>query len=248
MPNLQQGVLKNDDGTELRMYIHHLSCRSPTNTPAPTVEFSNPNFLQAQPDLLCLIRRQKARGDHSSTETALDLPSLLTDLAAIRKHQTAISADLKDLQTSNHALWQEAVQSRERHTRQQETINKILRFLATVFGGQVVGGESEASTPRENVVVEEEAEKSAGGGGKGKGKSADGGRIVVPKMRSRLLLEDVKGRQEARERERQSMEAEDDEDDDDIEEIPLLREELDDMPTISRCTCDLLELSLSTSS
>ncbi|ORY80672.1 hypothetical protein BCR35DRAFT_291172 [Leucosporidium creatinivorum] len=214
VPNLQQGVLKNDDGNEL-------------------LEFSNPNFLQAQPDLLCLIRRQKARGDHTSSETALDLPSLLTDLAAIRKHQTAISADLKDLQTSNHALWQEAIQSRERHTRQQETINKILRFLATVFGGQVVGGDTGASTPRDNVVVEDDETPSSGG--KGKGKSTDGSRIVVPKMRSRLLLEDVKGRQEARDRERRSLEVDDeDEDDDDIEEIPLLREELDDMPTISR--------------
>lgn len=213
-------------------------------TRAPTVEFSNPNFLRSQPDLLCLIRRQKARGEASSTETALDLPTLLTDLAAIRKHQTAISADLKDLQTSNHALWQEAIQSRERHTRQQETINKILRFLATVFGGQVVGGESGASTPRDgaSVVVEEESNSKVGGNGKGKGKETDGGRIVVPKMRSRLLLEDVKGRQEARERERQSMEAgdededdeDDDDDDEDIEEIPLLREDLDDFPTISR--------------
>lgn len=57
----------------------------------------------------------------------------------------------------------------------------------------------------------------------------------MPKMRSRLLLEDVKGRQEARDRERRSLEVDEDDDEDDIEEIPLLREELDDMPTISRC-------------
>lgn len=76
-------------------------------------------------------------------------------------------------------------------------------------------------------MAEDEADK-----GKGKGKEQEAGRIVVPKMRSRLLLEDVKGRQEAREKERRTMELDDDEDDD-IEEIPLLRE-LDDMPTISR--------------
>lgn len=215
-----------------------------------SVEFSNPNFLQAQPDLLCLIRRQKSRADGGSTETALDLPSLITDLAAIRKHQTAISADLKDLQTSNHALWQEAIQSRERHSRQQETINKILRFLATVFGGQVVGDDTGSSAAREgsNVVVDAGREQSQQN--KGKEKADDGGRVLVPKIRSRLLLEDVKGRQAARQRERQKLdqsaspeEQEEiqsigrDEDEEDIEEIPLLREELEDLPTISSGEC-----------
>ena len=49
-----------------------------------------------------------------SSAASLNIATLLSDLAAIRKHQTAISADLKDLQARNHALWQEAVQSREK--------------------------------------------------------------------------------------------------------------------------------------
>lgn len=202
------------------MYDHRADVR------LPLVEFSNPNFTQGQPDLLCLIRRQKARADPPlSSETALDLPGLLTDLSAIRKHQTALSADLKDLQTSNHSLWQEAIQSRERHTRQQDTINKILRFLATVFGGQVVGTDGE-SPAREHVVVEEEPEKeSSGSGSKGKEKED----VHLPKRRAQYFLKDVPGRDE------QQI-------DDGIEEISV-----DDFPTISRgkSDCELI-VSIST--
>ncbi|GAA5869340.1 hypothetical protein JCM3774_004210 [Rhodotorula dairenensis] len=157
VPHLQQGVLKRDQSDE-----------------ADVLEFSNPHFMRGQPDLLCMIKRQKAgKGEtaaaaavaaaglggtpgsglaldgsgRSSSTTAggpnaaaasLNIATLLSDLAAIRKHQTAISADLKDLQARNHALWQEALQSREKHKKQEETINKILRFLAGVFGGQVL--------------------------------------------------------------------------------------------------------------
>ncbi|KAI5478632.1 heat shock transcription factor [Pseudohyphozyma bogoriensis] len=239
VPHLQQGVLKHDseEASELRALLH--TSPSFSSTPEPrahldnlsrlyTVEFSNPNFARNQPDLLCLIKRQKAKTEASAAasaaETALDLPTLLTDLAAVRKHQTALSADLKGLQSSNNALWQEAIQSRERHTRQQETINKILRFLATVFGGQVVG--QDAETPREGVVVEEEQEK-----GKGKEKTSGEGRpMQMPKRRPRLLLEDVKGRESSS---GISGVNGDDDDDEEIEEIPA-RTALNEMPTISR--------------
>ncbi|KDE05811.1 hypothetical protein MVLG_03900 [Microbotryum lychnidis-dioicae p1A1 Lamole] len=230
VPSLQQGVLKGDDeGQEL-------------------LEFSNPNFLQAQPDLLCFIRRQKSRNETGAEAGALDLPALLTDLASIRKHQTAISADLKDLQQSNHALWQEAIQSRERHARQQETLNKILRFLATVFGGQVAGAEQEESPPGgSGVVLEEETGQEGEGstngasGGKSKGEGAAKARAVVPKMRSQLLLEDVVGRPDDRAKRLRTLSARirdeaDDEDgcgeDAEIEEIPSSRAS-DELPTIS---------------
>lgn len=220
VPHIQSGALKHDESA------------------AELLEFSNPNFARAQPDLLCLIRRQKAKGEPAEGQPgALDLPVLLTDLAAIQKHQKAISADLKDLQVSNHALWQEALASREKHSKQQETINKILRFLATVFGGQVVNAD-EGESPAASVVEESSRAGSAGPqqvggqGGKGKGRSV----AVVPKVRSRLLLEDVKGRQASRGLDGSPrIEEEDDpeDDDDEIEEIPLLGDDHDDLPTIS---------------
>ncbi|GAA5992190.1 hypothetical protein JCM10908_001811 [Rhodotorula pacifica] len=195
VPHLQQGVLKRDQSEE-----------------ADVLEFSNPHFMRGQPDLLCMIKRQKAgkgetaaaaavagglgvgsgsghaldgrtsSGGANSAAASLNIATLLSDLAAIRKHQTAISADLKDLQARNHALWQEALQSREKHKKQEETINKILRFLAGVFGGQVIdagasGGQQQQQVGAGNHESSASPSASASGsamGGGGNGSSVGG--------------------------------------------------------------------------
>ncbi|GAA5836935.1 hypothetical protein JCM9279_007706 [Rhodotorula babjevae] len=241
VPHLQQGVLKRDNSEDGDM-----------------LEFCNANFQRGQPDLLCMIHR-KVKTDgavvpSAGTDGTLDLSSLITDLAAIRKHQTAISADLKELQARNHALWQEAVQSREKHKKQEETINKILRFLAGVFGGHVLDQsqqqdraqanaagspqvKDDAGTPDSSASAPDDALSGSGSGarggakgkGKGKGKGAHGV-VVMPK--GRLLLEDVKGRQQQQQGGAALREL--DGSDDEIEEIPLLRGDQDDgLPTIS---------------
>lgn len=183
-------------------------------------------------------------GTSSHAAASLNIATLLSDLAAIRKHQTAISADLKDLQARNHALWQEAVQSREKHKKQEETINKILRFLAGVFGGQVLDAgaaahpqvvegaaspmsttSSAASPPQTGGTAAANATTGKAGGGtngsatttggsgssgtrKGNGHSG-AGVVLMPK--SRLLLEDVKGRQRQRRAALRELDGEDDE-------------------------------------
>jgi heat shock transcription factor len=48
-----------------------------------------------------------------------------------------MSSDLKTLQSSNAHLWKEAIANRDRIKRCQDTINKILGFLAQVFAGKV---------------------------------------------------------------------------------------------------------------
>ncbi|TKA53537.1 hypothetical protein B0A53_03828 [Rhodotorula sp. CCFEE 5036] len=265
VPHLQQGVLKRDQSEE-----------------ADVLEFSNPHFMRGQPDLLCMIKRQKAgKGETaaaaavaaaaagsslsldgragssssaaaatggSSSAASLNIATLLSDLAAIRKHQTAISADLKDLQARNHALWQEAVQSREKHKKQEETINKILRFLAGVFGGQVLdagathpqvvegvspASSSAASPPQTGGTAAASAGTSQAGGGTNgsssatmtggsgssgtrKGNGPRAGVVLMPK--SRLLLEDVKGRQRQRRAALRELDGEEDEEEDDDEE------------------------------
>lgn len=137
--HLQQGVLKAEATDDSEM-----------------LEFRNENFQKDQPDLLYYIHRKKsekatgqeeralltagpsATGDGQSGALSLDLRTILNDIAAIRKHQTTISTELKDIATSNKELWNEAVASRERHQRHQDAINKIVRFLGEVFGGKVV--------------------------------------------------------------------------------------------------------------
>lgn len=66
----------------------------------------------------------------------LDLGHIVKEVNAIKRHQVAISTDLRNIERDHQSLWQESIQARERHQRQQETIDKILRFLASVFSGE----------------------------------------------------------------------------------------------------------------
>lgn len=145
MPHLQQGVLRSDGEAE----ISH---------------FENRYFQRGQSDLLCFIQRKKqghdagedppepvqppsSSGPTNGTEpeqpvpnsplpkgTVLDVNSIVNGIQAIKRHQHTISAELKELHQSNQGLWQEAYASRERHKKHHDTITRILKFLAGVFG------------------------------------------------------------------------------------------------------------------
>src|ERR1700722_3338053 len=144
IPHLQQGVLRSDTDTELWNFEH-------------------PNFHRGQPDMLCLIQRKKQMTQASddappakdnvsvttphflatsqpppattlSAGQILDISSIVNGISAIKRHQTAISADLNELKNSNQLLWQEALAAREKHKKNKDTINRILKFLAGVFG------------------------------------------------------------------------------------------------------------------
>ncbi|KAG0305370.1 stress-responsive transcription factor hsf1 [Dissophora globulifera] len=118
VPHLQQGVLIPDAESE-------------------QWEFSNQHFQKNQPDLLCLVSRKKAsNGSDDKDPLTMDLGHILQEVTAIKKHQVAISSDLKNIERDHQSLWQESIAARERHQRQQETIDKILRFLASVFSGE----------------------------------------------------------------------------------------------------------------
>ncbi|KAI5124561.1 hypothetical protein M0805_003083 [Coniferiporia weirii] len=163
IPHLQQGVLKSETETEIWNFEHQ-------------------NFHRGQPDLLCLITRKKQAPERQAEETPsgdkdsaggfapaglsagslVDINSIINGISAIKRHQATISADLNDLKSSNQHLWQEALDARERHKKQQDTINRILKFLAGVFGN--------SATPR-------------------KGSPSDGSPPAIPRKRQRLMIE-----------------------------------------------------------
>ncbi|TBU50314.1 hypothetical protein BD309DRAFT_849644 [Dichomitus squalens] len=182
IPHLQQGVLKSDSDTE-------------------PWHFEHPNFHRGQPDLLCLIQRKKQPAHGQPDDAAMDMHdaaspvasvtpghlmdinSIVNGVAAIKRHQQAISADLSALKQSNDALWKEAVAARQRHAKHQDTINRILKFLAGVFGHTDDAGHS-----------------------------SDGSHSppqVTPLMRQRLMIGD--GRAPSKVRHVDIMEVEDDE-------------------------------------
>ncbi|KAI8332167.1 hypothetical protein EDC96DRAFT_526698 [Choanephora cucurbitarum] len=114
VPHLQQGVLETDSDSE-------------------RWEFSNPHFKRNQPDLLLLVTRKKGPSADEKEFSTVDLQHILEEVRSIKKHQMNISSQLQAIQRDNRILWQDTLQARERHSRHQETIDKILRFLASVF-------------------------------------------------------------------------------------------------------------------
>ncbi|PSR77609.1 hypothetical protein PHLCEN_2v7799 [Hermanssonia centrifuga] len=163
IPQLQQGVLRGDSDTE-------------------AWHFEHPHFHRGQPDLLCFIQRKKpAHGPADDIDLhdpaappalqtnltagqVLDINTIMNGISAIKRHQQAISSDLNELKSSNQHLWQEALAARERHKKHQDTINRILKFLAGVFGHN-------ADTVKHDG-------------------SHDG---TIPRKRQRLLIGDVNG-------------------------------------------------------
>ncbi|KAK9896293.1 hypothetical protein P389DRAFT_136694, partial [Cystobasidium minutum MCA 4210] len=131
VPHLQQGVLKLDDDDEKEK--------------AEILEFQNDNFQKDQPDLLYLIQRKKGAStgtplgatgpggpsaSSSSSNPAMsklqaDLSHILTEVQAIKRHQSILSSDLRDLQSTNRTLWQENMDQRLKHDKNAEMIDKI---------------------------------------------------------------------------------------------------------------------------
>ncbi|KAL0576927.1 Heat shock transcription factor [Marasmius crinis-equi] len=145
IPHLQQGVLRSDSDAEHSQFAH-------------------PDFHRGQEDRLIFIERKKQPGNSrdanaidmslgpssnpapqtsSAPTQQLDWHSVVSGIGAIRRHQTNISSELAELKRSNQLLWQESIEARQRHQRQQDTINRIIKFLAGVFGQQV------SNSPRE---------------------------------------------------------------------------------------------------
>lgn len=127
---------------------------------APEIwEFTNEYFTRDNPDLQSIVRKkneaEKARsakrqaspdvkpkptsypaieapmpnGDPSSADMAL----VFEEIRNIKRLQNSVIGELKRLKADNEALWTEAAEARARHDQQQATINKMLKFLSTVF-------------------------------------------------------------------------------------------------------------------
>ncbi|KAI8975105.1 hypothetical protein BDF20DRAFT_876887 [Mycotypha africana] len=124
VPHVQNGSLNSGN-----------SASESGNGEAERWEFSNPHFQRNQPDLLLLVTRKKGRESDEKETGTVDLHHILDEIAAIKKHQASISSELKNVQNDTQLLWQENIAAKERHHKHQETIDKILRFLASVFSG-----------------------------------------------------------------------------------------------------------------
>ncbi|OMJ20685.1 Heat shock factor protein [Smittium culicis] len=139
VPHLQQGALITDESS------------------AESWEFSNTYFQKNQPDLLHFVTRntrsRNSKGEYSdhgnegqklismksSVKPEKDrnisqkLDKVLKEIETIKGHQMTISSEIKKLKQENRVLWSEAASTSNRSLKQQHGIEKIMKFLATVF-------------------------------------------------------------------------------------------------------------------
>lgn len=194
IPHLQQGVLRSDSDTEFWNFAHSNFHRGQPDLLCliqRKKQVAQPGDEVASVD----VRDPAAAGaagagavgvpgaGPSTTATLssgqiLDIHSIVNGIAAIKRHQTAISSELNELKQSNQLLWQDSMAARTKHQKQQDTINRIVKFLAGVFGHTGSGGGGQG-----------------GGGGKGDATVGESPpvRAVVPRRQSRLMIEDGRG-------------------------------------------------------
>ncbi|QLG71040.1 hypothetical protein HG535_0B00780 [Zygotorulaspora mrakii] len=116
-------------------------------------QFENEFFIRGREDLLEKIVRQKSSATNAKVNNANGGPyngsdlnvmgelnlgdssninALLGELEQIKYNQMAISKDLLRINKDNEMLWKENMMARERHRTQQQALEKILRFLASL--------------------------------------------------------------------------------------------------------------------
>lgn len=126
---------------QLNMYdfhkVPHLQqCVLITENEHEIWEFSNPHFRRGRSDLLTLVTRKRNRDKDAVDTEDISLTTLVSDLSFLKKHQSTIGSDLRDLRRDNEILWQETLNAREKYQRHQDAIEKIIQFLTTIFSNE----------------------------------------------------------------------------------------------------------------
>ena len=132
-------------------------------------EFKHDRFRRGHPELLSQLKRRtnksaillasaaQASNAHTTSDgsgpamglnigaqaTRADLTNIkqiLTELSQIRRSQSLIQQEITKLKDENQSLWLEAVHQQQRHQQQEAMIERILRFLASVYSKEKIQG------------------------------------------------------------------------------------------------------------
>jgi heat shock transcription factor len=143
---------------QLNMYgfhkVPHLNHGVLHNNGVPEVwEFNNPNFLRDDPASMKFIVRKKGEAEkarsaakqHPSSSAPNPQPSLTdpndiailrAELQSVATRQNIIRDELMRLAASNSELWKFAVETRDRHQEQQNTLNSVIKVMSEAFRGK----------------------------------------------------------------------------------------------------------------
>lgn len=98
------------------------------------LQFNNPFFIRGREDLLDNIVRNKTVSQDESQESSINFQLVINELDQIKLNQMAIIEDMRRIRNDNQTLWNESFATRERHQKQAQTLDKIMKFLAAVYG------------------------------------------------------------------------------------------------------------------
>lgn len=107
------------------------------------MEFAHPHFVRGQESLLENIKRKQQRRLASDGVVFTQIPTsrsvmvednknvskLLNDVKDMKRDQDSMSSKLLNLKRENEALWREYANMRQKFTKQQQIIEKLIHFL-----------------------------------------------------------------------------------------------------------------------
>lgn len=160
--------------------------------PEEVFQFKNPLFLRGREDLLESIVRNRSGGSESENAelNLLNLQLVINELELIKMNQLAIIEDMRRMRNDNKLLWNESFSARERHLKQTETLEKIMKFLAAVYGnsaGKVFEVEDRFDQNYDNVVS---PYKTGNKGSRNNNSNSHGSYASQPFQKPRLMLMD----------------------------------------------------------
>ncbi|CAL4083977.1 unnamed protein product, partial [Meganyctiphanes norvegica] len=95
------------------------------------MEFAHQHFLRGQEELIENIKRKipTSRGVVTTPEENKNVNKLITEVRSLKSDQDAMSSKLLGLKRENEALWREYANMRQKFTKQQQIIEKLIHFL-----------------------------------------------------------------------------------------------------------------------
>lgn len=109
---------------------------------ADDLEFQHPYFQRGQEHLMEKIKRKIAGGStHIKTEPfqeiqQAEISKVINEVQIMKSKQETVSTKLISMKRENELLWREVASLRQKHSKQQQIVNKLIQFLIHLVGGR----------------------------------------------------------------------------------------------------------------
>merc|ERR1719430_1482504 len=106
------------------------------------IEFAHPFFLRGQEHLLDQIKRKvsvNTRGPHQGSITNVKtekVNEVLSEVGILKGRQEDLNGKLAVMRNENAELWQEVENLRQKHSKQERVVNKLIQFLGSMVQPQ----------------------------------------------------------------------------------------------------------------